>query len=403
MPQSTVRHRNATRIFHAVRSSPGATQREIVDMSDADKSTVSTVLRDFERQGLIERVQRPHSGGRGRPSEGYAISSAGGLVVGVNLRPEEIRLVLADLAGEARAVLSRPMTTEVAELGRAIRAGITGLLISAGFAEENLRAVGIAVPGLVQNDGTVRHSPNLAWSDFNPKGLLEAEIDVPVFVANNADSAALAEILLKNPPSDRSFMLVLCDFGVGAGLVYNGTLCRGDGGIAGEIGHQKIVRGGRPCICGAHGCLDAHVSNRSLIAIVHEAGIEVETFTDIVRLVEIGDPRMTGIMENYVVDIAMGLANSVTITGLPDVILSGGMAALFPHIKQQLIETMKDFIHPQLLVDLRFSVGMQENHEKPLGGVAIALEGCTGLAAFDHAPWASRQTATALELAGDIQ
>ncbi|WP_172295466.1 ROK family protein [Pseudoruegeria sp. HB172150] len=391
MSQIAVRHRNATRIFHAVRSTPGATQREIVEMSEADKSTVSTVLREFEKLGLIERVERRHSGGRGRPSEGYAISSAGGLVVGVNLRPKEIRLVLADLAGEPRAVLSRPMAENVNDIGRSIHAGIVGLMISAGLEEATLRAVGITVPGLVQTDGTVRHSPNLDWSNFNPKMQLMSETEVPVFIGNNADGAALGEILLKNPPSDRSFMLVLCDSGVGAGLVYNGELCRGDGGFAGEIGHQKIMRGGRNCICGSHGCLDAHVSNRSMMAIVCEAGIEVDEFADIVRLVEAGDPRMTGIMKDYIDAMAMGLANSVSVTGLPDVVLSGGMAAMYPHIERQLHEALKDLIHPQLLVDLRFTVGMEENRERPLGGVAIALEGCTGFAALEHAPWAPPQ------------
>ncbi len=310
------------------------------------------------------------------------------MVVGVHLRPDEIRLVLADLAGEPRVVLTRPMCERAEDLGKAIHTGITGLLISAGYDDTILRAIGIAVPGLVTTDGTVRHSPNLSWSDFNPKTLLEAETDIPVFVANNADGAALGEILIKNPPSDRSFMLVLCESGIGAGLVYDGALCRGEDGFAGEIGHQKIRLGGRTCICGGKGCLDAYISNKSLIAIVREQGIEADGFGDIVRMVEQGDPRIEPLLEDYIAAAALGLANSVTVTGLPDVVLSGGIAQLYPYIGARLRAAIEEVIHPQLLVDLVFTAGMKENQEKPLGGVAIALEGCTGFAALDHAPWA---------------
>lgn len=396
MSQKALRHANATRIFHAIRAVPGATQREIVAMADTDKSTVSNVLRRLEEQGLVRREEKASSGGRGRPSEGYVISSQGGVVIGINLRPAEIRLVMANLAGEPLAVLACPMPEDVDALGKAMHAGLKGLMISAGQDESALRAVGITVPGLIETGGLVRHSPNLNLRNFNPRVQLEAEIDTPVFVGNNANSAALAELLLNNPPGERSFLMLICGSGVGAGLVHSGQLYQGGIGFAGEIGHQKVRPGGRQCICGGRGCMDAYVSNTSLLRIAQEAGVPVESFDEIVALAKAGTPALAPLLDDYVQALAMGLGNAISSVGLLDVILTGGVAQLYPFIEKPLDAALREVLHAEIYADLSLSLGAPENTERPLGGVAVALEGCTGLAAVDHAPWSRAANANSL-------
>ncbi len=388
MPQRSIRHRNATRIFHAIRVRPGATQREIVGLADADKSTVSTVLREFEKRHLIERIEIPSSGGRGRPSEGYRIADTGGVVVGIHLRPREIRLVLADMSGSVRGVLSRPLSPAPEFLGRDMAAGINGLLISAGLSAGDLKAVGLAVPGFVETSGLVRVSPNLGWSNFNPLALLQSEVSCPVFAGNNADGATLAELLFGCPPDDRSFVLMLSGSGVGGGIVLNGALVRGDQGMAGEMGHHKIERGGRLCRCGARGCLSAYVSSYALIEIVSEAGFRVESLTDVIELTKADNPRINGILREYSENLAIGISNIVTITGIGDVLFSGGFSTLLPHISRQLDAALDEHDHPAIRGDIHIAPSVTASPDVPLAGVAIALEGCTGLEAVEIAPWA---------------
>jgi predicted NBD/HSP70 family sugar kinase len=391
MPLKIIRHRNATRIFHAIRACPGATQREIVEMSNSDKSTVSAVLRIFEERNLITRLERPASGQRGRPSEGYAISQDGGVVAGIHPRPSEIRLVLADLSGAVLGVLSRPMPPSPTELGVAIAAAINGLVISTGRQTTEIRAVGLSVPGLVRNDGYVEQSPNLVWSGFNPKTQLEMETDYPVFIGNNTNGTTLAESLFTRMPDERSFVFLGSGSGVGGGFVVNGQLVAGEEGFAGEFGHMKIQRDGRLCRCGARGCLSAYVSNYSAVSMCEEAGVAISSFQEFVDRVRTHDPAIQAPLDEYLDRLGQGIANITMALGHSDMVLGGGFAELLPHVKDGLDAAIGRYILPPLRKSLRLRAATMSSEERPMGGVAIALEGCTGFGALEVAPWSTRR------------
>lgn len=391
MPLKIIRHRNATRIFHAIRANPGATQREIVEMSNSDKSTVSAVLKTFEDRNLITRLERPASGQRGRPSEGYVISQSGGFVVGVHPRPSEIRFVLADLSGAVLGVLSRPMPANPQELGQAMAAGINGLVISTGNAPEGVRAIGISVPGLVRSDGHVEQSPNLVWSGFNPKQQLEAEIDHPVFIGNNTNGTTLAESLFTRMPDERSFVFFGSGSGVGGGFVVNGQLVTGEEGFAGEFGHMKVERDGRLCRCGGKGCLSAYVSSYSAVALCEEAGVPVADFQELVDRTRQRDPAIKAPLDEYVDRLGQGIANITMALGHSDMVLGGGFAQMLPHIDEDLNEAIGRYILPPLRKGLRLRAATMSSEERPMGGIAIALEGCTGFGAIEVAPWSTRR------------
>jgi predicted NBD/HSP70 family sugar kinase len=391
MPLKIIRHRNATRIFHAIRAFPGATQREIVEMSNSDKSTVSAVLRTFEERNLITRLERPASGQRGRPSEGYVISQSGGFVIGVHPRPGEIRFVLADLSGMVVGVLSRPMPAGPDELGFAMAAGVNGLVISTGNVLSDIRAVGLSVPGLIRSDGYVEQSPNLVWSGFNPKELLELEVDYPVFIGNNTNGTTLAESLFTRMPDERSFVFLGSGSGVGGGFVVNGQLVTGEEGFAGEFGHMKVERRGRLCRCGGHGCLSAYVSSYSAVALCEEAGVPVSGFQEFVDRARQRDPAIKEPLDEYVDRLGQGIANITMALGHSDMVLGGGFAEILPFIGTQLDEAIGRYILPPLKKGLRLRAATMSSEERPMGGVAIALEGCTGFGALEVAPWSTRR------------
>jgi predicted NBD/HSP70 family sugar kinase len=393
MPQKTIRHYNAARIFHSVRAFPGATQREIVELSGADKTTVNTVIRGFEQANLVKRIERAPSGGRGRPSEGYVISEDGGLLVGVHPRPEEIRFVVSGLSGVPTAVLSRPPPSDVDELGKAMAAGIRGLVMSSGRRTDEIRAVGISIPGIVLGDGTVEQSPNLHWSGFNPLELLAREGDFTAFVGNNADGITLAEALLTGMPSQRSFVLLLSGSGVGGGIVNDGELLCSATGLTGEFGHMKVERGGRLCECGGRGCLNAYTTNYALVDLIKEAGVNVETFMDVVNLAKQGDGSIKPVLVDYVERLAHGIANIIQVTGIADIVLGGGFGLMLPMIEADLRAAISRYALPSVVRHLKLSVSLASSVEKPVSGIAIALEGCTGMQASDFAPWAPSKPA----------
>ncbi|MGH2637276.1 MAG: ROK family protein, partial [Actinomycetota bacterium] len=122
--------------------------------------------------------------------------------------------------------------------------------------------VGIGTPGLVDLDGVVVEAANLEWHGVSLREEVEAAVGVPVQVANDAHAAAVAEYGSRHVPN---LAVVKVGVGIGAGIVVNGRLFRGDRPGAGEIGHVRVVDDGLPCTCGNRGCLETVASVPSIL------------------------------------------------------------------------------------------------------------------------------------------
>ncbi|GAB2544750.1 ROK family protein [Brachybacterium huguangmaarense] len=127
-------------------------------------------------------------------------------------------------------------------------------------------AVGIGAAGFVDADRrTVVFAANLAWRDRPLAANVEALVDLPVVVENDANAAGWAEFRF-GPAADAENMLMLTvGTGLGGALVLDGKLIRGAGGFAGELAHMTIVPDGQWCGCGNRGCLEQYTSGSALV------------------------------------------------------------------------------------------------------------------------------------------
>jgi glucokinase len=132
--------------------------------------------------------------------------------------------------------------------------------------EYDVEAVGVGAAGFIdQHRATVMFAPNLAWRDLDLKGDLEKRIGLPVVVENDAAAAAWGEFAFGAAADSDDLLLVTVGTGVGGGMVLDGQLYRGAFGVAAEIGHIRIERGGRLCGCGNFGCLEQYGSGSALV------------------------------------------------------------------------------------------------------------------------------------------
>ena len=127
-------------------------------------------------------------------------------------------------------------------------------------------AVGVGAAGFVDSSrSTVLFAPNLAWRDEPLRADLERRIGLPVVVENDANAAAWGEFTFGAGEDVEDTLLVTVGTGVGGGVVLNGHLHRGAFGVAGEIGHMRVVPGGRICGCGNRGCWEQYASGTALV------------------------------------------------------------------------------------------------------------------------------------------
>lgn len=132
-------------------------------------------------------------------------------------------------------------------------------------AGHEIAAVGVAAAGFIDRDrATVIHAPNIDWHDEPLKAILEARIDVPVIIENDANAAGWAEFRFGAGRGVDNMVMLTMGTGVGGAVVSDGALFRGGHGIAGELGHTRFTRDGYPCGCGQSGCLEQYASGRAL-------------------------------------------------------------------------------------------------------------------------------------------
>ncbi|WKZ58066.1 MAG: ROK family protein [Cyclobacteriaceae bacterium] len=142
------------------------------------------------------------------------------------------------------------------DLVKAIHAAIAGL-------DRSYHLVGVGVGAANGNyyKGTIEHATNLKWKGIIPLAeMLSKPLGVPVLVTNDANAAAVGEMVYGAARDMKDFVVITLGTGLGSGFVANGKLINGKHGIAGELGHTTVNYAGRFCNCGKRGCLETYVS-----------------------------------------------------------------------------------------------------------------------------------------------
>ena len=150
-----------------------------------------------------------------------------------------------------------------------------GELVRSLVGSNEVEAVGVCAAGFVDKErATVVFAPNLAWRDEPLRDHLQAELDLPVVVENDANAAAWGEFTFGAGEDVEDLLMLTIGTGVGGGVVIDGELVRGGFGMGGEVGHIQMVPDGVKCGCGNLGCLESYGSGSALLRVTRERALE---------------------------------------------------------------------------------------------------------------------------------
>jgi glucokinase len=136
---------------------------------------------------------------------------------------------------------------------------------------EEIAGAGVAAAGFIDAaQSTVYYAPNINWRHEPFRDKLEARLDLPVIIENDANAAGWAEFRYGAGRLVSDMVVLTIGTGVGGAIVSNDRLFRGGFGAGAEIGHMRVVPGGLPCGCGAHGCIEQYGSGRALQRMANE-------------------------------------------------------------------------------------------------------------------------------------
>lgn len=128
--------------------------------------------------------------------------------------------------------------------------------------KENIKGIGVGAPNGNYYNGTIEYAPNLTWKGIIPlAAMIKEKFSVPAALTNDANAAAVGEMMYGVAKGMKEFIVVTLGTGVGSGIVINGQLVYGHDGFAGELGHTIIIPGGRKHYStGVHGSVEAYAS-----------------------------------------------------------------------------------------------------------------------------------------------
>ena len=134
------------------------------------------------------------------------------------------------------------------------------------FEDYTFKGIGVGAPNGNYFSGTIEQAPNLAWQGIVPLvDLFKKYFDVPVILTNDANAAAIGEMMFGGAKNMKDFILITLGTGLGSGIVVNGDVVYGHDGFAGEMGHIFVYpASGRMCGCGRRGCLETYASAQGI-------------------------------------------------------------------------------------------------------------------------------------------
>ena len=186
-------------------------------------------------------------------------------VIGLDLGGTNSVFGIVDSRGEIKATTAIK-TQGYSDVKDYVQASVDALevIIEEVGGIETIEAMGIGAPNGNYYQGTIEFAPNLEWGHNTvvPLAKLFSEaLGVPVALTNDANAAAIGEMIYGVARGMKNFIVITLGTGVGSGIVINGQVVYGCDGFAGELGHTIIRRdNGRLCGCGRHGCLEAYCS-----------------------------------------------------------------------------------------------------------------------------------------------
>ncbi|MGW7578502.1 ROK family protein [Streptomyces sp. NPDC054765] len=243
---SLLRRINSAVVLHALRAADSPTLTQLVQVTGLSRPTVEGVVEGLIEAGLVAEAAAEEGETRrqGRPARRYRFRTEAGHLLGIEIGPHRVAALLSDLSGRVLDTAQRPVeeTAPADERLERVRAVVSDLLRRTGVPRSSLRAVGVAGPGIVETDGTVRLSTALpGWTGLPLGERLRRSFRCPVLVENDANAAAVAEHWQGAATDSDDIVFVLAGLSPGAGSLIGGRLHRGFGGAAGEIGALHLL------------------------------------------------------------------------------------------------------------------------------------------------------------------
>jgi predicted NBD/HSP70 family sugar kinase len=375
-------------MLRLIRDGEASTRAELVALTGLARSTVAQRVDALLAHELVVPAGESPSTG-GRPPKVLAFNRGAGVTLAADLGATHSRVAVTDLGG---AVLAEHAEDLAIAQGPEVVLGwldetFAALLAEAGRGEQDVRGVGVGVPGPVEFAAGMAVNPPImpGWDAYPIADRMRRRWGAPALVDNDVNIMAAGEHWASWREAAH-LLFVKVGTGVGCGVVVGGHIHRGAQGAAGDIGHIRITDDeGVVCRCGNVGCLEAVAGGSAMAARLRERGFDATGSRDVVRLVRDGVPEAVRLVRQAGRELGAVLAGSVNLVN-PSVIVIGGDVA---EAHEQLLAGVREVVYQRSLPlatrHLRIAPSTLGDRAGVIGAAVMAIEHVLAPAAVDKA------------------
>jgi predicted NBD/HSP70 family sugar kinase len=369
-----IRHINQTRVLRLLKEEGTLSRAELARSLNLTRSTLTAVTDELMEMDLvIEAGQSFVTQATGRPGTGLKLNPEGAFFLGAEINVEHIHLVLINLEGSIlyrqtrrlRSTKPEAVCRQLVDLVRAVRSVQLG-------GSDRLRGLGVTVSALVDTHGVIRSAPTFRWHDVDLKGAIASQLDIPIFVENDANGAALAELSFGRRKGQSDLSLLLLGVGVGTGMIFDRRIFRGSDGFAGEIGHLSLDPASNDQAEGM-GFLETHLGRDALLASYGRVGGRVKDIEGFLRDLRKEIPSAQNVVKVWGEWLTLAIRNLADLFNPKRVILAGSLSELFSFVEEDVRRRLRERRFPTV-GSLEIGLSSFGKDCSALGGAALVFD-----------------------------
>jgi predicted NBD/HSP70 family sugar kinase len=377
--QLLIKKLNKSIVLELLQTKSPLSRAQLAEISGLNKATVSSLVNELIEDELVYEIGPGESSGGRRPIL-LLFNKKAGYTIGVDLGVNYILSVLTDLEGniitESMRMLASDTNNRLIEI---LKEEIAFLIKQTPDSRYGIVGIGIAVPGIVDDQGLVLFAPHLNWKNYKIKEEIAYTFALPVLIENEANVGALGEKLHGTGKDVKHLIYVSAGIGIGTGIIIQNELYKGAGGFSGEMGHMSIEANGISCTCGNRGCWELYASEQALIAKAYQqlsvTGSQYPAITleALIKQAENHDTAVIKLFEQVGSWLGIGIVNMINLFN-PELVVIGNRMTL---AQKWLQPAMQEVIHtrslPYQLGNARVQFTQLSTYSNVLGASALAV------------------------------
>jgi predicted NBD/HSP70 family sugar kinase len=350
------------RVITLLKNKGDLTKRQLAKKGKMSWSTVVKAINQLQKIGIIacKGTSKYEHLQKGKNAYLYGLANEGPPAIGIDVEHQTTNLILTNLAGTIRyrKKLDTPQSSDEKVIEDFLFRVVSDFSVESNFRLDKLAGIGIGLPSL--SLPTYSSRANLQKAKNIEKNLA-ARLASLVRVDTNTNAYAVFEKWNNSTFVYSDFIFISIRTGVGTGIFYNGNLFQGTRSLLGGIGHMKVYPGGPVCRCGATGCLETVINQNLLFEKYRKEVLGAKKtsprdndrnailagLSDLFSRAKGGEKKAKHVIDTSADYLGIGLANTISLLGIENVILSGH----FGKDGDYIIKPVMDAIRKNLLYD----------------------------------------------------